>query len=701
MINETNQLAAALQEAQISAAAWDRRYGPIAKIKPKAPCLRILLNDAQVVGIDSVPAENERNIRRFGNNQGSFPAMNLAPLYRVADAEVQQVIAALIDHHGENLSLEAVRSWCIEDNWTPKFLKKYRQNFEAEPQKLAELLSEEQSFEPALSLIRTAEPFADPEMLRRELERQAFAMLKAKLDIVASLQLLFYLPTQKELEAKESGKLSVVLDSTSLTKSGFSTIGPKFAKGLNNALAEAERNSLSAAKAGRQDAFGLAYEPIDEPMPKVKLAAGFDATLRTMFHGQPCQYRYGKIEGGSYPLSKEKRTELSAALDWLSQKEQEDKTWVRIGVNEAMFIYPSRLPKKARSFTGMFQRNLSQGGEADFVAKAKDFAEYLTKTKTLDPDRYPEWIQFFALKKLDKARTKVVYSHNSGPDEIVRCSDQWQSAAQNLPRFHFGAPHVPFPLRIVGTLNRAWKRDGTHISDKLKESASFHGMDLFFGASAQEYLKDLRTLVKNTEALAVYAGPRLNSSREQIILPLRELQSALVLMGMLLFWTDHRKDDYMNKYPYLLGQMLKAADSLHELYCFKERKGEYPPQLVGGGMYLSVSEHPLQGFVQFTQRVLPYVTWARSPRNRDTRIQITKDNVDVPVGPSAGYYVSIYEQLANLLSGAFTDQTRFTDAEKAQLFIGYLASFPQSKKPSSRQEESEKIDNRKEINHEK
>lgn len=157
----------------------------------------------------------------------------------------------------------------------------------------------------------------------------------------------------------------------------------------------------------------------------------------------------------------------------------------------------------------------------------------------------------------------------------------------------------------------------------------------------------------------------------------------------------------MNKYPYLLGQMLKAADSLHELYCFKERKGEYPPQLVGGGMYLSVSEHPLQGFVQFTQRVLPYVTWARSPRNRDTRIQITKDNVDVPVGPSAGYYVSIYEQLANLLSGAFTDQTRFTDAEKAQLFIGYLASFPQSKKPSSRQEESEKIDNRKEINHEK
>lgn len=31
------------------------------------------------------------------------------------------------------------------------------------------------------------------------------------------------------------------------------------------------------------DAFGTQFNPLEEPMPSVKLAGGFDVTLRTMF----------------------------------------------------------------------------------------------------------------------------------------------------------------------------------------------------------------------------------------------------------------------------------------------------------------------------------------------------------------------------------------------------------------------------------
>ena len=110
---------------------------------------------------------------------------------------------------------------------------------------------------------------------------------------------------------------------------------------LNKKLIEAdEKVKNSGEKDGSTDAFGEMFVPLEKPMPTVKLAAGFEVSLRTMFRGQPCQSRYGRIENATYPISKEMRFKLQAALAWVSAEERKEITWISIDKDEALFAYP-------------------------------------------------------------------------------------------------------------------------------------------------------------------------------------------------------------------------------------------------------------------------------------------------------------------------------------------------------------------------
>lgn len=673
MINELHQLSAALIEAEIATEKSYVDYRPIPNISRKAPCIRIVLDGSNVAEIDSIPAEKWGNIKKFGNNQGSFPAMNLVPLFRVTDESAKKEISQAIKE-GNPVEPERVISWCGASNWSSKFRNKYKISFENRPAEIQELLQGENSYEPIDELIRASLPFRNPDALHDALKNSALNMIRDRKDTATALQVLFYLPTEKDEEKNNEGTLSVVLDTYDLEDLGVSTVGPKFARELNRAFLAADCKSKKKNVPAARDAFGRAFAPLEEPMPKVKLAVGFDVSLRTMFKGQPCQHRYGAIENASYPISKEERTELHAALEWLAKKEYADITWVSIGKCEAMFIFPSKITAQLPELTGLYQSKYDPlQKEALFEAKAKNFAEYLTKTKELDPEHVPEWIQFFILKKLDKARTKIVYSYNAKPEEILQRSEDWQRAAKNLPEFYFGAPWVPFPLKSAEILNSVWKQDGTIASDKYKEVSAYFGMELFFGKA--DLNRTLRALVRNAGPLTAFVGAKLNAHQsidKKRQLP--QLKETLALIGMLLYWKGNRKDEYMNEYPYLFGQLLKAADGLHELYCMTERSGQLPPQLVGSSMYLAAMEFPSKTLAQLAQRLSPYLGWARTHMNKS--FSITRENAETVNSPRAGYYLSIFNEIAGKLASGLPEQTRFNDTEKAQLFIGYLASFP-------------------------
>lgn len=697
MINEIYLLSEALKGANISPDAWHSRYGEISGIKDSAPCVRIVLDGESVAMVESLNPEKGKHIRRYGDNQGSFPAMNLAALYRVTDESVKAEITRLLKTEGENLNIERVRSWCTDSNWTPKFIKKYHRNFQDRPNELHEKLQGEFAFNPLNELIEASKRFSDPAIMHQALSELAFNMLSNKTDIRLALQLLFYMPQSKksgDTEKDDSGKLSVILDTFDLEDEGYSAAGARFTNGLNNALLRADKKA-NGQETSSLDAFGEPYAPINEPMPQVKLDAGFTVSLRTMFRGQPCQFRYGKIENDSYPIAKEKRTAVSAALKWVSDESMKNKTWTLLDKNEVMFVFPSKFSdEELQSFTDMFGDEWNSDEEPPlFESKAKLFIEYINMLRLKDPENAPEWIQFFVVLKLDKSSTrgKVVYSYNADPETIIQKSEDWKKAADNLPPFYFGKPLTPFPLGIAEIQKRIWQQDGTVAKGENKAYPLYYGMRMFFGLPKDVLQHDLQILMKNTRGLAVYAGPRLNTHREITKKALYGLRATLSLTGMLLYWTDHRKESYMNEYPYLLGQLLKAADGLHELYCAAVRNNQNPQQFVGGSMYVSASEFPGRTVAQLAQRMMPYLNWAKT--NRNAKVSHKNEKGEDVSGLSAGYYLYQFNKIADKLAGQITEQTRFSDAEKAKLFIGYLASFPKDNPTDPADPEADNVDN--------
>lgn len=682
MINELYQLSTTLSRMEIAGDKWHREYKSIPNIKANAPCVRIVFREDKVVCLDSVNADLGKRLRKYGNNQGTFPAMNLAPLYRVTDTERAQKISKLLKANDSQIDIQQIKEWCDCSNWGVKFSRKYKNSMREIPAKLEQMLQGEATYEPVVRLIQAVHPFVDPKVLHVELERAVWDMLERLVDPVLALQILFYIGKEEKNPEDDYGSLSIIMDCDELEDDGMSSATETFTRGLNRALLAADATEKGKAKADEPDAFGIMFAPLEEPMPTVKLAGGFEVSLRTMFKGQPCQSRYGRFENATYPIAPEMRSSIQAALTWLSDAKMKNKTWVSIDKNEILFAYPSHLTESLPSFTVLFKVSDSGEKKSRFESEAKSFSEYLTKTKTADPENYPDNIQIFILRKLDKARTKVVYTRCATADDIVRSSAEWQRASKNLPEFPIRYPWTPFPLGVADILNRTWKQDGTQATDKYKPVPVYHGMELLFGVSKPVLEKDLHFMLRHCANMALYAGGILNSviryNTADAFIP--KLQDALMMTGMLLYWLGSRKEDYMNEYPYLLGQILKVSDSLHELYCCEVRDGQIPPQLVGSGMYVAASELPAQTLAQLANRMIPYITWAKANRGACIKRKLKNRQGEEMeyFGPSAGYLLYAYEQIAKSLYPVLENKQRFNNYEKAQMFIGYLANLPKN-----------------------
>lgn len=700
MINELHQLSLAMQKAELETESWHRKYGEIPNISEKTPCLRVVIENKKVVFIESISPEKKNNIRKYGSNQGSFPHMNLASLFLLQEEDQIKKINQIKKNIEKDISIEEIKELCVNNNWkSERFAKKYKNCFETVTCELEKYLRQD-NFSPLSKLIEEAKQFNDPFIFHSALYQRALKMIEAKKNINVALNLLFYINERKENDLQKEvvsdfGRLSLLLDSIEIEKQGFSSTGMNFTYGLNQALLSADKRIQSASSEAETDAFGKMFTTISDPMPTIKLAAGFNLSLRTMFHGQPNQYRYGKIENDTYPISLEKRNEIKDALEYLSSKKMQNKTWIISGKDdknkpdEVLFIYPNRFPDEIPGFVGVFASiDNNETKQFDFQAQSEAFAEYITKTKEYDPEEYPDNIQIFIIKKIDKARSKVIYSHISSPNEIIQRSDLWQKATKNVPNFYTGINRIPFPIEIAEIMNHIWKQNGDLSSDKFKYIKSYHGLEMLFGLAKSELIFDLHILLRNSQKLAVYAGQFFNTKDhpddKKIV---KEIKSNIVLMGMFLFWLDQRKEKYMNEYPYLLGQLLKVSDNLHELYCYKVRDGNIPPQLVGGSMYMSASEFPKQAISQLSQRVMPYLNWARTHQN--DKIEKNEDSDPRYFEPTAGYYLNQYRKISDKLLMVMSETTRFTDTEKACLFLGYLASFPKSQKDDGSEKENE------------
>lgn len=141
------------------------------------------------------------------------------------------------------------------------------------------------------------------------------------------------------------------------------------------------------------------------------------------------------------------------------------------------------------------------------------------------------------------------------------------------------------------------------------------------------------------------------------------------VLGLLLYKCDIRKEKYMEEMAYLLGQLLHVSDEIHTLYCKAKRDGDIPPQLAGSALFTTAAEMPFQALSRLSTRLNPYISWAK---------QYQYKNIDTQGEESwrARWLLGLFEQLSDKVHLQMDKSMRFTDYEKAQLFIGYMASLP-------------------------
>ena len=127
----------------------------------------------------------------------------------------------------------------------------------------------------------------------------------------------------------------------------------------------------------------------------------------------------------------------------------------------------------------------------------------------------------------------------------------------------------------------------------------------------------------------------------------------------------------MTDTAFMIGRLLKLCDELHVLYCQIERKGEVPPQLAGASMFATASDSPDRAIALIQKRMIPYITWAKTYRYKERL-----DEKSLLLQRTATRRMLMLEEMSEPLHNALSTHTRFTDLEKAQLFLGYLAALP-------------------------
>ena len=373
------------------------------------------------------------------------------------------------------------------------------------------------------------------------------------------------------------------------------------------------------------------------------------------------------------------------ALNYVGKKENKEKTWTCIETlkgkpRDILFAYPLSVTHTPNGFAGSFHR--VRNSNISFAENAKKFISQLKSPRDPGKDSYANGIRIFVLRRLDmntnSGRTKVVYTRQTDPDELEQASEAWTLGCTNLPKFPFGTPEVPYPLDIADILNQRWKRNGDKSADKFKLIPRYHGMELLM-EPAMSVCSDFQLLAGNAATLSAYLG-YLSATKDWYHPRWNDAKNILALLGLFLYRNGIRKDDYMDNLPYLYGQLLKAADELHALYCKIVRNNDYPKQFAGGSLFLSAVEAPIRTLNILSQRIAPYYQWAKSYRLQGIQIEGQESW-------RAGWLYRMYEDIMKKIGPNWTMQTRLNEEEKAQMFIGYLAAFPKSEKNETKTEE--------------
>lgn len=691
MINELYGLSKALESVSIDVETWCQGYEKLPNVTPQNPCVRIWIGENGVDDIEDIHADLANKLRKYirGTSGGSFPGMYLTPLYRITDGKQVDKINQMKGNESK-IDIAEICSWCVQSNWDEKFQRNLKRCLNGAAQKLLDEVErvpqpEKQELIALVTYLHQNYDETKYEQLHSDLKRLLLQKLEKRDNTTLALTLLFQTCASNETKRKD---VSVIWDISSWRDYGYPIASEHFTRMLNQGLLDLKQRQQIDEKNTVDDAFHAPFLPSNKPMPSVKLAGGFVTKIYTMFEGQPCQNRYANFDRKvtSFPLAPENRTFIKKALEWISASDKQGETWLKIDEKEILFSCASKLPDIPTRLVGFFKADAKAESSRNTKRYCAQTSKIIQCLKGLPPEEKPEHICVFVIRKIDDGRRKLVFTRNTTPDQLITAATAWQEGCCNLPDFDCAKKNselleVPYPVDVADIMNQVWKIDGktaTQGKTAVHAMRYYQGIELLLDhsptAANRHYLNVFLAHYMN---LAAWYGNMLYSGKRQAAYSQeKQLMKALPVLALLLHQHNIRKEQYMESYPYLLGQILKISDELHALYCRVVRDGKLPSQLAGNALYNAAAETPSMAFALLGRRMTPYIAWAK---------RYARENIDKKEEESwrAGWLMNVYCKTADQLEIVLTPQKRFDDYEKAQLFLGYLASLPKKKEKNT------------------
>lgn len=685
MIDELIKAADAIEKAGISAKDWHPKLKPLPKATTKAPCIRIrLTNDGHIHDIDLLEPEHVAQLRKFEPDNGkSFPGFNVRPLYilTLPDTEAKKLSKEL-----ETKIRSGVVDWAevlstADDLWAKDTVATINRIFTHISVSLKEICLTSGRLDQDESLMQLLNAVEKMNAGQFQIEYCDKVKVKVSAGALPLSSLLFL-----GKEGKES-KLSVFLDIKDYKE--YPVAHPKTIERLNSLMSSGDIDGTSNPEDRDTDAYGLANLLSNEKFPEVALPALGGVKLRSQVKEVPAQSRYDFCEAQTFHVGSEARKRTKRALEWLANREHEGETYGVAGDKELLFAYPQVLPDKKIPLAQFFG---TQRTEDDSYRQEDSFeriaASVIAQLKGLGTKITKAELEIFSLRKMDKARTKVVYYRNVTVASLEQSSTDWQAGCRNIPTLAalcwskdknektgkafpvFVEGKTVFPIKLHRYLNAIWKHDGQRADtgkSKVKLFTPTDGLRLLLDRPNNTLAEHMLShLIRHAQGffLTLCRGTGKN---EVSSLPDKEYY--LGILGLLLFNLGNKKEDFMKESAFLLGRCLRVTDEIHRLYCEVVRKKELPPELCGSSFLVGMMEAPSTTLSQLAMRSAPYVKWARACRDDEK-------------GKLVHYWMKHWSIIADQLH-TLKWPKRLTPEERAQLFLGYLASFPKSENPTT------------------
>ena len=700
MIDELVKAATAIEKAGIQSQDWHPKLKVLPKATQKAPCIRIWLTaDGHIHDIEPIAEGLVAQLRKYEPDNGkSLPGFNVRPLYRLVKPR-EEINQASRGQAGEKLKLEWAEEFFnrgpkeqAKDDFWEKTREGLKQIFGMVHEELEKICTNDlkegetlHKFFKVISKIDLAQFQKDyDEILRSKI-----------LNGTLPLTLMCYFVDEEKKRREDSDsrvqvpKFSIFLDVLDYTE--YPVAHEKTIARLNDILCNIPSDSaVISHQEGQQDAYGLDTDALDEKFPEVTLPILGGVKLRSQVKAVPAQARYNLCEAQTFLVGSESRKRTKRALEWLSNSERNGETYGVAGEKELLFAYPCVLPKDKIPLAKLFgaQRDDSYQKEDKFERLAKSVIQQLRGQGGAVPD---EQLEIFSLRKMDKARTKVVYYRNITVASLEEASVLWHEGCQNIPAldvrdwsedknektkksYPVDIDHVTvFPIKLHRYLNTVWKRDGEQAG-KVKIFNPTDGLRLLLDRQNQGLV--VHMMERFMQHAQGYFLTLCRCTGKDVIASLPDRTIYPGILGLLLYKMEKDKEDYMKKSAFLLGRCLRISDEIHRLYCEVVRKKNLPPELCGSSFLVSMMESPATTLSQLAMRSAPYIKWARGGSEKGEK------------GGLVWYWLKQWEQNADQLHTLIWPK-RLTPEERAQVFLGYLASFPKSERLNGNQTDSD------------